>query len=149
MKVAGAVFWAIVVGHMATAASGVNVPCSAGTRVYSLTVWSGYWLDGLVMRCTGDSEEEPIPSELNDDAGGSDVEGICAGTEGVKSLEWLVPTAIDSVMTYVNITCLDNATYEFANRWEVRAHNRGVLRSKLGLKVSRVNPCQEKSGGFS
>ena len=113
---AGTALTAIVVARAVSIASSVNALCPAGTRVYSLTVWSGHWLDGLVMRCTGDSDEQPIPSELNEDPGGSEVDGICAETAGVKSIEWLVPADRESVMTYVNITCLDNEIYRFANR---------------------------------
>lgn len=97
-----------------TIASGINVPCAAGTRVYSLTVWSGYWLDGLVMRCTGDSDEQTIPPGFNEQPGGENAEGICAGTEGVRSIEWGVPDGLYG-MVYLNITCLDNETYHFSN----------------------------------
>lgn len=94
--------------------SGINEPCSTGTRVYALTVWSGHWLDGLVMRCTGDGEEETIPQEFNDNPGGEQAGSICAGTGGVQSMEWGVPKSY-YVMVYLNITCLDNQTYHFSN----------------------------------
>ena len=94
--------------------SGVNVPCFAGTRVYSLDVWSGYWLDGLIMRCTGDTEAQTIPPEFTDAHGGEEHDGICARTGGVQSIRWGVPDRLYG-MVYLNITCLDNATYHFSN----------------------------------
>ena len=94
--------------------SGVNVPCFAGTRVYSLDVWSGYWLDGLIMRCTGDKGALTIPPEFNDVPGGEEQEGICAATGGVQNIEWGVPDRLYG-MVYLNITCLDNETYHFSN----------------------------------
>ena len=95
-------------------ASGDYVPCSAGTRVYSLNVWSGYWLDGLIMRCTGDGKEQIIPPDFYAELGGGERQGICAGTGGVQSIEWGVPDRVYG-MVYLNITCLDNETYHFSN----------------------------------
>ena len=105
---------AVLACFTAAIASGVNVPCPAGTKVYSVSVWSGHWLDGLIMRCTGDSDEEDIPEEFNDDPGGDEDADICAGTGGVQSLQWEDPVDY-AVILYLNITCLDNQTYQFAD----------------------------------
>ena len=104
---------AIVVDLAATIVSGVLVPCPTGTRVNSLTVYSGNWLDGLIMRCTGDNDELTIPEEFNDAPGGVKEEGICAGTGGVQGMRWDIPQS--SIMVYLNITCMDNSTYQFAD----------------------------------
>lgn len=83
--------------------------------MYSLTVWSGEWLHGVLMRCTGGSEEHALPPEFNDYPGGTETEDVCADAGGVQSIEWGVPQDF-LVMVYVNITCLDNETYHFVNR---------------------------------
>ena len=115
MKPASIFLKAIAVGAAIWTSSGLNASCSLGTRVYSLTVWSGYWLDGLVMRCTGESDENYyIPEELKDDPGGEEEGDICAGTAGVQSIHWNLPNAAD-VLVYLNITCQDNETYQFAD----------------------------------
>ena len=114
MTVAVTSFNAVVIFSMVAVVSASLAPCSAGTRVYSLSVWSGFWLDGLVMRCTGDGVEQTIPPEFNDRPGGKEEEEICAGTRGVKSIEWGVPGFFEYIMVYVNITCLDNELYNFA-----------------------------------
>ena len=114
MTVTMTAFKALVIYSTVAVAFGVLVPCSAGARVYSLSVWSGFWVDGLVMRCTGDGVEQTIPPEFNDRPGGKEEEEICAGTRGVKSIEWGVPGFFEYIMVYVNITCLDNELYNFA-----------------------------------
>ena len=106
---------AVVACSTVAMASTVLVPCSAGTRVYSLSVYSGYWVDGLIMRCTGDSDEQTIPPQFNDDPGGAKEEDFCAGTGGMKSIEWGVPEDLNFIMTHVTITCVDNETYHLAN----------------------------------
>ena len=108
-------FKAIVVCSSVTVASDVVVPCSAGARVYSLSVWSGFWVDGLVVRCTGDDEEHTIPPDFYDHPGGVEEEDMCAGTGGVESIEWGVPKDFNYLMVYANITCVDNETYYLAN----------------------------------
>ena len=69
----------------------------------------------MVMRCTGDDEEEIIPPDFNDHPGGVEEGDICAGTGGVKSIEWGVPDTSSHLMVYLNITCMDNETYHFAH----------------------------------
>ena len=115
MTVAVTSFNAVVIFSMVAVVSASLAPCSAGTRVYSLSVWSGFWLDGLVMRCTGDGEEQSIPPDFNDHPGGEESGEICAGTGGVESMEWGVPDLYNMIMVYVNITCRDNDTYQVAN----------------------------------
>ena len=115
MTVAVTSFNAVVIFSMVAVVSASLAPCSAGTRVYSLSVWSGFWLDGLVMRCTGDGEEQSIPPDFNDHPGGEVSEEICAGTGGVDRIEWGVPSFFNIIMVYVNITCRDNETYQVAN----------------------------------
>ena len=78
---------AIVIGYVINTSSGVNVPCPAGSRVYSLFVWSGHWLDGIYVRCTGDSDEQAIPDEFDEDPGGGEDADICAGTAGFQSID--------------------------------------------------------------
>ena len=117
MIVVGAVYRAAVACSVVSMASGVYVPCPAGTRVYSLSVWSGGWLDGLYMRCTGGSEQHAIPAEFNEDPGGDAFDGICAGTGGVHSIAWDIPSDSGHLrMAHGNITCLDDATSFFADR---------------------------------
>lgn len=107
-----------VIAFAVPIASGVNVLCPAGTRVYSLTVWSGGWLDGMYMRCTGGGEQKAIPSEFDEDPGGDNHDDICAGTGGLRSMKWDIPSASDHpVMVYGNITCLNDKPVFFADRW--------------------------------
>ena len=115
MTLTTAAFKAFAVYSTVAVASAVFVPCSAGARVYSLSVWNGYWVDGLVMKCTGDGDEQTIPPEFNDHPGGEESEEICAGTGGVERIEWGVPNDFKFIMVYVNITCRDNETYQVAN----------------------------------
>ena len=114
MTVTMTAFKAIVVCSVAEA-SAVLVPCFAGARVYSLSLWSDFWVDGLVVRCTGDGEEQTIPPDFNDHPTGVEEEEICAGTGGVGSIKWGVPGYFDHIMVYANITCLNNDTYHLAN----------------------------------
>ena len=106
----------VVVAICATTliASSVHVPCPAGTRVYSLSVWSGKWLDGMYMRCTGDSDEQAIPTDFNENPGGDKYDGICAGTAGVQSIAWDIPTTSDGRIVHGNVTCLNSTTHFFA-----------------------------------
>ena len=116
MTAARTALTAIVIGYVINTPSGVNVQCPAGTMVYSLSVWSGHWLDGLYVRCTGDSDEQAIPDAFDEDPGGGEDADICAGTAGLQSIEWLIPSEHENLISYLNITCLNNETYRFADR---------------------------------
>ncbi|CAM9864532.1 unnamed protein product [Scytosiphon promiscuus] len=113
---------------MAILASGDHVTCASGTRVYSLTVWHGTFLDSIDVRCTGvDQEQLEVPDGhsdwTNDDVGGGADEDVCASTAGIKSIEWSqvwVPGLVSfgeypPTVAGVNVTCADGEEYRFAD----------------------------------
>lgn len=110
MTLVGALLKAVVVCSAFARVSSINVPCPTGTRVYSLSTWSGHWLDGVVVRCTGDSDDQTIPPDYNQEGGGAEDGNICAGTEGVQSIEWSSSSFGEGVVVYVRITCLDGTS---------------------------------------
>lgn len=118
MRMTGVTLSVIVGGFAVYMTSGDLALCISGTRVHSLSVWSGYWLDGIYMRCTGDGGEVVIPPEFNVDPGGGEEGDICAGTAGLESIQWHhTTTQSNDVISYVNITCLGGEIHHLADRY--------------------------------
>lgn len=92
--------------------------CPAGTWVSSLTAWSGAWIEGISMTCTGGSQLGPFPREYG--GGGRMTPGICGGTDGLQSLTWsrtepLRELGSNSAVVHINATCLGGESFLFAN----------------------------------
>lgn len=92
--------------------------CPTGTSVSSLTAWSGAWIEGISLTCTGGIQTEPIPLEYR--GGGRMMPGICGGTDGLQSLTWartepLWELSSNNAVVHVNVTCLDGESFLFAN----------------------------------
>lgn len=113
---------------MVVISSSDEANCTPGTRVFSLTMWHGSFLDSIGVRCTGAEQEQlEVPDGLsdwgNDDVGGGADDDVCASTAGVKSIEWTpvlfagLESFGDSPVTVagVNITCMDGEEYRFAD----------------------------------
>lgn len=104
-----------------------TVSCDAGYRVYSVTTNDGHWLDAMTILCTGGGDALQIPDPDSDggvEGGGPDpvLWANCGNTTGLQAMVFTRPIesfckggSEDGPVINLNVTCMNNETYSFAN----------------------------------